>query len=75
MTCTAMALLLDLGRPPRLRARMHRPIEFENPPWRDPTWRMRYVLHGTYGFSINPPKDWQMIRQRVPERRGVTSSK
>lgn len=29
-------------------------------------------VDGTYGYSINPPKGWQIIRQRVPERRGVT---
>jgi len=29
-------------------------------------------VDGTYGYSIRPPKGWQVIRQRVPERRGVT---
>ncbi|HKQ46968.1 MAG TPA: hypothetical protein VJZ71_02735 [Phycisphaerae bacterium] len=29
-------------------------------------------VDGTYGYSINPPKGWQITRQRVPERRGVT---
>lgn len=29
-------------------------------------------VDGTFGYSINPPKGWQITRQRVPERRGVT---
>lgn len=29
-------------------------------------------VDGTYGFSIRPPNGWQVIRRRVPERRGVT---
>jgi hypothetical protein len=29
------------------------------------------LVDGSYGFSIRPPKGWQVIRQRSPERRGV----
>lgn len=29
-------------------------------------------VDGTYGFSIRPPRGWQLIRQRVPEKRGTT---
>lgn len=30
------------------------------------------IVDGSYGFSIRPPADWRIVRQRVPERRGVT---
>lgn len=30
------------------------------------------IVDGSYGVSIRPPKNWRIIRQRVPERRGVT---
>lgn len=30
------------------------------------------IIDGSYGYSIRPPADWRIIRQRVPERRGVT---
>ncbi|GMU33376.1 MAG: hypothetical protein AMXMBFR20_12480 [Planctomycetia bacterium] len=30
------------------------------------------IVDGSYGFSIQPPSDWRIVRQRVPERRGVT---
>ncbi len=30
------------------------------------------IVDGSYGFSIRPPKDWQIVRRRLPERRGVT---
>ncbi len=29
-------------------------------------------VDGTYGYSIQPPSGWQVLRQRVPERHGVT---
>lgn len=29
-------------------------------------------VDGTYGFSIRPPKDWRLIRERIPEARGAT---
>jgi hypothetical protein len=28
-------------------------------------------VDGTFGFSVRPPKGWQVVRQRVPERDGV----
>lgn len=30
------------------------------------------IVDTAHGFSIRPPKDWQYLRQRVPERRGST---
>lgn len=30
------------------------------------------IVDGSYGVSVRPPKDWRIIRRRVPERRGVT---
>lgn len=30
------------------------------------------IVDGTFGYSIRPPRDWQVLRQRVPERRGIT---
>lgn len=29
------------------------------------------VVDGSYGFSIRPPRGWQIIRRRLPERDGV----
>lgn len=35
-------------------------------------WLADPYVDGTYGYSIQPPNGWQVLRQRVPERRGVT---
>ena len=29
-------------------------------------------VDGTHGFSLRPPKGWQLIRRQVPEHKGVT---
>lgn len=29
-------------------------------------------IDGTYGFSVQPPKGWQLVRQRLAEKHGVT---
>jgi hypothetical protein len=71
MTCTAMALLLVLGQAAPASSPDASADRSRRPAVAGSDLADAYV-DGTFGFSINPPKDWQMIRQRVPERRGVT---